>query len=71
MLESTSVCELARVELWWRSQGLRTIGIGFRGGRTDAATAVAKACRDGDGCVYMLRGIKKRGEGRDFMRRLV
>jgi hypothetical protein len=66
MLGSTSVGELARLELWWRSQGVRLTGIGFRR-PIDAATAVAKVCRLGDGRVYMLRGIEIR---RDFMRRL-
>ena len=68
MPASTSACELARVELWWRSQGVRIRGTGRRG-RTEAAT-VAKACRVGLGCVYTLRGIKIRGASRDFMRRL-
>ena len=64
MPESTSACELVRVELWWRSQGVRIIGIGFRGGR---AIAVAKSRVVG---VDMLWGIKIRGESRDFMGRL-
>ena len=66
MPESTSACELVRVELWCRSQEVRITGVGFRGGRT----AVAMARRVGDGCVHMLRGIKIRGAGKDFMRRL-
>jgi hypothetical protein len=69
ILGSTSACELARVELWGRSLGVRIIGTGRREGRTEAAT-VAKACRVGAGCVYTLRGMKIRGERRDFMRRL-
>ena len=63
MLGSTSVGEPARLEVWWRSLGVRLTGIGFRR-PIDAARAV---CRVGEGRVYMLRGIEIR---KDFMRRL-